>query len=54
MRIKKANAILERPVNKLFPTKYTYYDANKTDKAREKRLRRDATVIGKLKRNYDR
>ena len=54
VRIKKANAILKRPVNKLFPTKYTYYDANKTDKAREKRLRRDATVIGKLKRNYDR
>ena len=51
MRIKKANAILKRPVNKLFPTEYTYHDTNQTDKAREQKLRREAAVIGELKRN---
>ena len=38
-RIKKANAILKRPVNKLFPIKHTYQDTNQTDKAREQKLR---------------
>ena len=52
MRIKKANAILKRPVNKLIPTEYTY-DTNQTDKAREQKLRREAAVIGELKRKYD-
>ena len=36
VRIKKTNAILKRPMNKLFPTEYTYHDTNQTDKAREK------------------
>ena len=49
MRIKKANAILKRPVNKLFSTEYTYHDTNQTDKAREQKLRREAAVIGELK-----
>ena len=53
MRIKKANAILKRPVNKLFPTEYTYHDTNQTDKAREQKLRQEAAVIGKPKRKYD-
>ena len=53
MRIKKANAILKRPVNKLFPTEYTYHDTNQTDKAREQKLRQEAAVIGELKRKYD-
>ena len=53
MRIKKANAILKRPVNKLFPTEYTYHDTNQTDKAREQKLRWEAAVIGELKRKYD-
>ena len=49
MRIKKANAILRRPINKLFPTEYTYHDINQTDKAREQKIRREAAVIGELK-----
>ena len=28
VRIKNVNAILKRPVNKLFPTEYTYHDTN--------------------------
>ena len=35
-RIKKANAILKGPVNKLFPTECTYHDTNQTDKAKNK------------------
>ena len=53
MRIKKANAILKRPVNKLYPTEYTYHDTNQTDKAMGQKLRRKAAVIGELKRKYD-
>ena len=29
--MKKANAILKRPINKLFPTEHTYHDTNQTD-----------------------
>ena len=29
--IKKANTILKRPINKLFPTEHTYHDTNQTD-----------------------
>ena len=50
---KKANAILKRPVNKLFPTEYTYHDTNQTDKAREQKLRWEAAVTNELKRKYD-
>ena len=32
---------------------YTYHDTNQTDKAREQKLRREAVVIGELKRKYD-
>ena len=39
LRIAKTNAIFKRPVNKLFPTEYTYHDTNQTDKAREQKLR---------------
>ena len=53
MRIKKANAVLKRPVDKLFSTEYTYHDTNQTDKARELKLRRGAVVIDELKRKYD-
>ena len=38
-RIKKTNAILKRPVNKLFAIEYAYYDTNQTDKAKEQKLR---------------
>ena len=53
VRIKKANATLKRPVNKLFPTEYTYPDTNQTDKAREQKLRREAATIDELKRKCD-
>ena len=53
MAIKKSNAILKRPVNKLFPIEYTYHDTNQTDKAREQKLRWEATVIDELKRKYE-
>ena len=51
VRIKKANAILKRPVNKLYPTEYTYHDINQTDKEREQKLGREAAVIDEPKRN---
>ena len=52
MRIKKANAILKRPVSKLLPIEYAY-DTNETEKAREQKLRWEAVVIVELKRKYD-
>ena len=36
-KIKKANAILKRPVNKLFPTECTCHDTNQIDKAGEQK-----------------
>ena len=39
VRIKKNNAILKRPVNKLFSIEYTYHDTRQTDKAREQKLK---------------
>ena len=48
--IAKANTILKCPVNKLFPIENTYQDTDQTDKAREQKLRREAAVIGELKR----
>ena len=53
MTIKKASAILKRPVNKLFPTEYTYHDTNQTDKVSEQMLRREAAVIDERKRKCD-
>ena len=53
VRIKKANAILKGPVNKLFPIEYAYHDTNQTDKAGQQKLRWEATVIGELKGKYE-
>ena len=53
VRIKKANPILKRPVNKLFPTEYTYHNTNQTENTREQKLRREAAVIDQLKKKYD-
>ena len=53
VRIAKTNAILKRPVNKLFTFENTYHDTQKTYKAREQKLRRDAAVIGELERKYE-
>ena len=39
VEIKKTNAILKRPINKLVPIEYTYHDTNQTDKARKQKLR---------------
>ena len=44
MRIKKTNAVLKRPLNKLFPIEYTYHETNQIDKA---------AVIDELKRKYE-
>ena len=53
MGIKKTSTILKCPVKKLFPTEYTYHDANQTDNAREQKLRQETAIIGELKRKYD-
>ena len=53
MTIKKSNAILKRPVNKLFPIEYTYHDTNQTDKARKQKLRWEAAATGELKKKYE-
>ena len=53
VRMTKTNTILKRPVNKLFTVKNTQHDTNQTDKAREQKLRREATVIGELKIKYE-
>ena len=39
VRIAKTNAILKRPVNKLFTFENTYHDTNQTDKASKQKLR---------------
>ena len=38
VRIAKTNAILKRPVNKLFAVENTYHDTNQTDKASHKEI----------------
>ena len=53
MRIKEANAILKRLVNKLFSTEYSYHNTKQTDKTREQKLRREAAVVSKLKRKHN-
>ena len=53
VRIKKANAVLKRPANRLSPTEYTYHDTNQRDEARKQKLKREAAVIDELKRQYD-
>ena len=45
LRIKKTNTILIRPVKKLFPTENKYENTNQTDKAKGKKLRREAAVM---------
>ena len=50
VRITKTNAILESPVNKLFPFENAYQDTNQTGVARQQKLRREAAAIGELKR----
>ena len=52
-RFKKGNEILKRLVNKLFPTEDTYHETNRIDQAREQKLRREAAVIGELKKKKD-
>ena len=52
VRIAKANTILKRPINKFFTVRNTHHDTNQADKGREKKLRREAAVIGELKIKY--
>ena len=49
----KTNTILKRPVNKLCIVKNTCYDTNLTYKAREQKLRREASIIAELKMIYE-
>ena len=53
VRIKKNNAILKRPVNKLFSIEYTYHDTRQTDKAREQKLKWEAAIVSELKKKYE-
>ena len=41
VRIPKTNAVLKRPVNKLFTDEDTYHDTNQTDNATKQKLRSD-------------
>ena len=52
MKNAKTNAIFKRPTNKLFTDENTH-DTNKTDKAMEQNLRREAAVIGELTRKNE-
>ena len=52
VRIAKTNAILKCRVNKLFTVENSYHDTDQTNKTREQKLRREAAVIGELKRKY--
>ena len=53
MRIARVNKTLKRPVNKLFTVEYTYHDTDQTNKGRELKFRREAAIIGALKRKYE-
>ena len=53
VRIKKANAILKRPVKNLSRIEHKYHDTNQTNKAMDQKLRWEAAVIGDLKRKYE-
>ena len=53
VRTAKTNAILKSPVNKLFTAENTYTDTNQTDKARQKKFRQEAAVVGEQKRKYE-
>ena len=52
-KIAKINTIIKLPVNKLFTVENTYQDTNQRDKAIEQKLRREAAVIGEIKRKYE-
>ena len=49
-RIANINTTLKRPVNKIFTVENTYHDIDEKD--RQQKLRREAAVIGELKRKY--
>ena len=53
MLIAKINKILRYPVNKLFPIENTYQDTIQAGTAGEQNLRREAALIGELKRKYE-
>ena len=52
VRVAKTNTIFNYSLNKPFTVENTYHDTNQTDKAREQKLWREATIIGELKRKY--
>ena len=49
----KISEILKRSVNKLSPIENTYHDTKQTATGEERKLKRDATIIDKLKRKYE-
>ena len=53
VRIAKTNIIQKHPLSKLFTVENIYYDTNQADKARERKLWREATAIGELERKYE-
>ena len=53
VRIARVNKTLKRPVNKLFTVEYTCHDTDQTNKGRELKFRREAAIIGALKRKYE-
>ena len=53
VRIAKSNTFLKHSVNKLFTVETTYHDTDETNKTKEQKLRREAAVIGDLKRKYE-
>ena len=50
VRIANTNTTLKRPIDKIFTVENTYHDTDKTD--RQQKLRREAAVIGELKRKH--
>ena len=53
MTIAKTNRILKSSVNKLFPIENTCQNTNQTGTVREQKLRREAGVMGEVKRKHE-
>ena len=53
VKFAKINAVLKRPINTVFTIESTFLDTNQTKKAMEQKFRREAAVIGELKRKYE-
>ena len=47
--MQRPNSIVKRPINELFTVENIYHDTNHAYKAREQKLRQEATVLRELK-----